>query len=93
LTYLAAALASGSTNSTLSDIEPGALGFLIVASMGVILFFLLKNMNKQFKKIGPPPEETEATSAAKEAPGAASTAVRTGDAKQDARAESAAKPK
>jgi hypothetical protein len=57
LTALAAAVASGSSNSTLNDIEPGVLGFLVVAAMGLMLFFLLRNMNKQFKKIGPKPEE------------------------------------
>ena len=33
------------------------LGFLIVAAMGVALVFLLKSMNKQFRKIGPKPED------------------------------------
>lgn len=56
---LTAALASGSTNSTFNDIAPGLLGFLVVAGMGVLLFFLLRNMNKQFKKIGPKPEEAQ----------------------------------
>jgi len=59
LSFLATAIASG---STLSDVEPGALGFLVVAGMGLILVFLLKSMNKQFKKIGPPPEESDAES-------------------------------
>jgi hypothetical protein len=63
---LAAALASGSSSSTLSQVEPGALGFLVVAGMGLMLFFLLRSMNKQFKKIGPKPEEVEIDSAARE---------------------------
>jgi hypothetical protein len=62
LSFLATAIASGSNSSTLSDVEPGVLGFLVVAGMGLILVFLLKNMNKQFKKLGPPPEETDAES-------------------------------
>lgn len=33
------------------------LGFLIVAAMGIALVFLLKSMNKQFRKIGPKPED------------------------------------
>jgi hypothetical protein len=58
LTILAAAIAGGSNStSTLSQVEPGALGFLVVAGMGIILVFLLKNMNKQFKKLPPPEEE------------------------------------
>jgi hypothetical protein len=53
LTFLAAA-----TNSTLNDVEPGVLGFLVVAGMGVVLVFLLRSMNSKLKKI-PPPEEPD----------------------------------
>jgi hypothetical protein len=55
------ALASGTHNSTstLNDVEPGVLGFLVVAAMGLALVFLLKSMNKQFRKIGPKPEDDE----------------------------------
>ena len=61
-------LAAGSGNSSsLSDVEPGVLGFLVVAAMGVALVFLLRSMNKQFRKIGPGPEDTDDT-AADEAP-------------------------
>ena len=48
---------SSNSTSTLNDVEPGVLGFLIVAAMGVALVFLLKSMNKQFRKIGPKPED------------------------------------
>ena len=34
------------------------LGFLVVAAMGVALVFLLRSMNKQFRKIAPKAEET-----------------------------------
>jgi len=61
--FLAAALASGSSNSTMNDVEPGLLGFLVVAGIGVALVFLLRSMNKQFKKIGPKPEDPEGTEA------------------------------
>jgi len=58
VTFLAAGLASSSnTSSTISNVEPGLLGFLVVAAIGVALVFLLRSMNKQFKKIGPKPEE------------------------------------
>ena len=57
--FLAAALASGSSNSTMNDVEPGLLGFLVVAGIGIALVFLLRSMNKQFRKLPPPPEETE----------------------------------
>jgi hypothetical protein len=55
-------LAANST-STINDVEPGLLGFLVVAALGLALFFLLRSMNKQFRKIGPKPEETEAEGA------------------------------
>jgi hypothetical protein len=35
------------------DVTPGVLGFLVVAAIGVALFFLLRSMNKQFRKIAP----------------------------------------
>jgi hypothetical protein len=37
--------------STASQVEPGVLGFLIVAGIGVALFFLLRSMNKQLHKV------------------------------------------
>jgi hypothetical protein len=67
--FLAAALASGSSNSTMNDVEPGLLGFLVVAGIGVALVFLLRSMNKQFKKLGPPPEESVETDAGTDAAG------------------------
>jgi hypothetical protein len=57
LTFLAAVLSSGSSNSTLNNVEPGLLGFLVVAGIGITLVFLLRSMNKQFRKLPPPPEE------------------------------------
>lgn len=86
MTFLAAALASGSNSSTLNDVEPGVLGFLVVAGIGLVLVFLLKNMNKQFKKLPPPPEETDAESAAGEA-GEPRDTVQTGDATSDEKAQ------
>ena len=56
MTFLVAA----SNSSALNDVEPGLLGFLVVAGLGVALVFLLRSMNKQFRKIGPPPEEPDA---------------------------------
>jgi len=52
---LAAVAASSSASN---DVTPGVLGFLVVAAMGVALVFLLKSMNKQFRKIEPKPEGT-----------------------------------
>jgi hypothetical protein len=60
-----AVLASSASNSTstIGDVEPGLLGFLVVAALGVALFFLLRSMNKQFKKIGPRPEDEDPSEA------------------------------
>jgi hypothetical protein len=47
---LAAVAASSSASN---DVAPGVLGFLVVAALGVALVFLLRSMNKQFRKITP----------------------------------------
>ncbi len=47
------AVAAGSVSSNI--VVPGVLGFLVVAGMGVALFFLLRSMNKQLRKVAPPP--------------------------------------
>ena len=64
MTFLAAGLASSSnSSSTINNVEPGLLGFIVVASLCVALVFLLRSMNKQFKKIGPRPEDPESVAA------------------------------
>jgi hypothetical protein len=35
-----------------SQVAPGALGFLVVASLALALFFLIRSMNKQLAKVG-----------------------------------------
>jgi hypothetical protein len=58
VTYIAVLAGSGSNStSSIGDVEPGLLGFLVVAALGVALVFLLRSMNKQFKKIGPRSED------------------------------------
>jgi hypothetical protein len=39
------------------QVTPGILGFLIVVALGVALFFLVRSMNKQIRKIEAPSEE------------------------------------
>ncbi len=56
LGVLAAAAASSAASN---DVEPGVLAFLIVAAMGVALVFLLRSMNKQFRKITPEPDAAD----------------------------------
>ena len=61
------------TSSSINDVEPGVLAFLIVAGIGVVLVFLLRSMNKQFRKITPDPSADPASAAASGfAPGSAS---------------------
>jgi hypothetical protein len=38
----------------------GVLGFLVVAGMGLALFFLLRSMNKQLRKVAPGPKRRPA---------------------------------
>jgi hypothetical protein len=52
------------TSSSVNNVEPGVLAFLIVAGIGVVLVFLLRSMNKQFRKITPDPSADPAFSAA-----------------------------
>jgi hypothetical protein len=47
------------------DVTPGVLGFLVVAGIGVALYFLLRSMNKQLRKLPPPTEEEIAAAGAK----------------------------
>ena len=47
MTILAAAPAA-------SNVVTGVLAFLVVAAMGVALFFLLRSFNKQLRKVMPP---------------------------------------
>jgi hypothetical protein len=42
-----------------SQVVPGILGFLVVAGMGILLYFLLRSMNKQLRKVVPDPRWKE----------------------------------
>ena len=59
---LAAAAASSSVSD---DVGAGVIAFLIVAAMGVALVFLLRSMNKQFRKIDANPLEPDPADGAK----------------------------
>ncbi len=48
-----AAVAASSPNP--NDIGAGLLGFVVFAVMGIALVFLVRSMNKQFRKITPQP--------------------------------------
>ena len=79
MTFLAVLASSpGNSTSSISNVEPGLLGFLVVAALGVALVFILRSMNKQFKKIGPRPEDPEDFAADESGPDAAAEGA-TGD--------------
>jgi hypothetical protein len=65
-------LAAASSSAT-SDVEPGVLAFLVVAGIAVALVFLLRSMNKQFRKITPEPGPTDGEGAGEEAKAPAQT--------------------
>jgi hypothetical protein len=48
-------LLAASSSSVAAQVTPGLLGFLVVAGMGLAVFFLFRSMNKQLKKISPDP--------------------------------------
>jgi len=50
VTSLAAAATSLAVSGT-NDVTPGLLGFLVVAGLGVALFFLLRSMNKHLRRV------------------------------------------
>ena len=51
-------LASSSTPAS-GQVVTGVLGFLVVAGMGVALFFLLRSMNKHLRKVAREPRWRE----------------------------------
>jgi hypothetical protein len=42
-----------------NDVSPGVLGFVVVATLGVGTWLLLRSMNRQLKKIDLPDEKTD----------------------------------
>ena len=54
-TLASTVLAKGSVSD--NNVTPGVLGFLVVAGMGVALYFLLRSLSRQLKKIPPPPAD------------------------------------
>jgi hypothetical protein len=45
------------TVSAASEAAPGVLGFLVVAGMGVVLYFLFRSMTKHLRKIAVDPRK------------------------------------
>ena len=40
-----------------NDVSPGVIGFVVVASLGVATWLLIRSMNRQIKKIDLPDDE------------------------------------
>ena len=43
-----------------NDVSPGVIGFVVVASLGVATWLLIRSMNRQIKKIDLPDDEPPA---------------------------------
>jgi hypothetical protein len=54
-------------SSTASQVYPGLLGFLVVAGMGLALYFLFRSLNKQLRKISPDAHTRPGANSAKRA--------------------------
>ena len=76
-------LAAG--QSAASSAAPGAIGFLVVAGMGLAIFFLFRSMTKHLRKVRLA-AENEAAPPAKAGPPAGPGRVSTGAAATDAAA-------
>jgi hypothetical protein len=70
-------------SSVASQVYPGLAGFLVVAGMGLALYFLFRSLNKQLRKITPaPPAGTQAKSRPPRAGLAAYRAMRAQEAER-----------
>ncbi|GGK68865.1 hypothetical protein Sme01_14180 [Sphaerisporangium melleum] len=81
-----AAAAQGAAAAA-APIGPGLIGFLVVAAIGLALYFLVKSMNKQISKIQVP-HEAELRKAEREKAGhAGSTSAAAPDTSSEPRAD------
>lgn len=71
-------------SSVASQVYPGLAGFLVVAGMGLALYFLFRSLNKQLHKITPGPQAAGKARSRPPRPGlAAYRAMRAQAAQQD----------
>lgn len=76
--------------SAASEAAPGVLGFLVVAGMGVILYFLFRSMTKHLKKIAVDPRQDVAAASGTRPDGVAPGRVATGSDVSDSLANGGA---
>jgi hypothetical protein len=74
--------------SAASQAAPGVLGFLVVAGMGVVLFFLFRSMTKHLRKVAVDPRQ-DPIAASSTPGGAAPGRVATGGSVSDGQANAA----
>ncbi len=65
-----------------NDVAPGTLGFLVVAGMGLVLFFLFRSMSKHLRKVNDQARKDEASAALADDPGRAGGVSTTPDSRQ-----------
>jgi hypothetical protein len=69
--------------SAASQAAPGVLGFLVVAGMGVILFFLFRSMTKHLRKVAVDPRQAPIAASSAPGSGMATGRVATGGSASD----------
>lgn len=70
-------------SSAASQAAPGVLGFLVVAGMGVALFFLFRSMTKHLRKVAVDPRQDPVAASSRPANGVAPGRVATGGSVSD----------
>jgi hypothetical protein len=61
-----------------NDVAPGTLGFLVVAGMALVLYFLFRSMSKHLRKVNDQARQEEASAALMDDPGRAGDVGATG---------------
>jgi hypothetical protein len=69
--------------SVASQAAPGVLGFLVVAGMGVVLYFLFRSMTKHLRKVAVDPRQDQVAASGPAAGGGAPGGVATGSSVSD----------
>lgn len=59
--------------SAASQAAPGVLGFLVVAGMGIVLFFLFRSMTKHLRKVAVDPRQDPVATSSTPGSGGVST--------------------
>ncbi len=77
-------------SSAASQAGPGVLGFLVVAGMGIVLFFLFRSMTKHLRKVAVDPRQDVAAASGTPSDAVAPGRVATGSSVSDSLANGGA---